>query len=613
MATLANLIVFLGLDSAKFSAGLDDATKKSQNFAREQNRIAAQSKANADAMLSRLGTIAIGLVGIQGLLRTFEKADQLQDLAGAFDTTAGAVLQTGKALEIVGGKADDVAKLWSKLAVSQQGAIEGSDKLRNAFAEIGVSAKEVQALSPDELFQRVAEQLATIENPTLRNAKAFELLGKAAKGIDWKEYVKEYKGVADPDLNEALNEAATAWDNIQKGVQGTFEIIIKLIQPIAWVVNHLARLKQTYNDLKKNGGEVNFDPDNPFSGATITGKAAPVDPRIAKAEEDRKKAISDKLKNARDGYTIESPEDAAVRAANEQSRIQARIFETEKARLVLANQRVFATAYEGKVQDEILKSNDTIAKLEEQRSKVSSQIKYGNEEAKRSKQIEVNNLTKQIDYEKELNTIRLKNLADEEARINSFEFGWDQAYKKLIENNDKASLKAAQVFATLESGFDQLLDVITGKSKRSFTELTLSILQDLVKIELKAQAVAALKSAGGFGGIGAAIGGFFGFGGGGGGIDPAYNFAGYADGGDPPVNRPSLVGENGPELFTPKTAGTITPNNQLGMSATTNYYGPVISNLNAIDTQSGLQFLIKNKEAVYAANQSAQRSLPVSR
>ena len=35
---------------------------------------------------------------------------------------------------------------------------------------------------------------------------------------------------------------------------------------------------------------------------------------------------------------------------------------------------------------------------------------------------------------------------------------------------------------------------------------------------------------------------------------------GFADGGRPPMNRPSLVGERGPELFVPDSAGTIIPN-----------------------------------------------------
>ena len=38
----------------------------------------------------------------------------------------------------------------------------------------------------------------------------------------------------------------------------------------------------------------------------------------------------------------------------------------------------------------------------------------------------------------------------------------------------------------------------------------------------------------------------------------------FAEGGRPPVGKMSLVGEKGPELFIPDSAGTIIPNNQLG-------------------------------------------------
>jgi len=39
---------------------------------------------------------------------------------------------------------------------------------------------------------------------------------------------------------------------------------------------------------------------------------------------------------------------------------------------------------------------------------------------------------------------------------------------------------------------------------------------------------------------------------------------GFANGGRPPVGRPSIVGEKGPELFVPNTAGTIIPNHAMG-------------------------------------------------
>ncbi len=42
----------------------------------------------------------------------------------------------------------------------------------------------------------------------------------------------------------------------------------------------------------------------------------------------------------------------------------------------------------------------------------------------------------------------------------------------------------------------------------------------------------------------------------------------FANGGRPPVGRPSLVGERGPELFVPNSAGTIIPNHALGGGTT---------------------------------------------
>ncbi|HWE52470.1 MAG TPA: hypothetical protein VG273_21930 [Bryobacteraceae bacterium] len=41
-------------------------------------------------------------------------------------------------------------------------------------------------------------------------------------------------------------------------------------------------------------------------------------------------------------------------------------------------------------------------------------------------------------------------------------------------------------------------------------------------------------------------------------------FLGFAAGGDPPVGVPSVIGERGPELFVPRQAGTIIPNNKMG-------------------------------------------------
>ena len=47
-------------------------------------------------------------------------------------------------------------------------------------------------------------------------------------------------------------------------------------------------------------------------------------------------------------------------------------------------------------------------------------------------------------------------------------------------------------------------------------------------------------------------------------IPGAKTFFGFANGGRPPKGRPSIVGERGPELFVPDSAGTIIPNHEMG-------------------------------------------------
>jgi hypothetical protein len=83
------------------------------------------------------------------------------------------------------------------------------------------------------------------------------------------------------------------------------------------------------------------------------------------------------------------------------------------------------------------------------------------------------------------------------------------------------------------------------------------------------------------------------------------------------VDRPSIVGENGAELFIPRTPGTIIPNGSwqqmMGGGGGLTVNGNYIANMSAIDTQSATQFLASNKQTIWAAYQSANRMVPISR
>ena len=73
------------------------------------------------------------------------------------------------------------------------------------------------------------------------------------------------------------------------------------------------------------------------------------------------------------------------------------------------------------------------------------------------------------------------------------------------------------------------------------------------------------------------FGGVFGGGGGGGNIvtktiSSIGSVLGFADGGRVRGNRPIIVGEEGPEVFTPNQNGTIIPNHDLGGQTVVNVF-----------------------------------------
>jgi len=177
--------------------------------------------------------------------------------------------------------------------------------------------------------------------------------------------------------------------------------------------------------------------------------------------------------------------------------------------------------------------------------------------------------------------------------------GWQEAFNQYMDSATNAARKAGDVFSSITRNMENAIDRFVETGKFSFGDFARSIIQDMLKIELKAAASKILSGIFGTGGLSGFLGSIFGF----------------ANGGQPPVGRPSLVGERGPELFVPKTAGTVIPNEMLGQlgggqvsaPVTNNYY---TYNIDAIDSRSVAQFFAENRKTMLGTIQLAQKELP---
>ena len=603
MGILANLGVKLSLNSAEYKAGLDDATKNLQKFEANQKKSLKNAQQAASELGSTLTKVGAGLAVFgYGFMKVLEKSDQIADMASAFDSTIGSIVGMGKAMDMAGGKSENLGNLLAKLSSNADNAREGNDKLRDSFKAVGITAGEVDNLNPDQLFERVAQQLAKIEDPVKRNAKAVELLGKAAKGIDWKKYVDEYSQVADPSLAAAIQTSADAWDNIQKAVGSTYYFIVKMIQPLAALVNELTTLGDRYREFKQEGGQINFDPDNPMAGGMgFQGegkpKAAPAKPKDPKLATDTYKIASEKEKSL----------------AEQQAKERAAIREEFKIKVEQLSM----------VSQQIARETELIGLSEKE-----AEIK------KMNWALEDENLKMQLDLEKQiqLEKAKTKDIDNEKIAILERE---KVAYAALIDmaktaNEQELAMKeqkirTQQILTNSEKeGMNQLVDnfqVLGQQSKAAFAAWkAFSIANAIIDTYTGAQkaftSLAGIPFVGPF--IGAAAAGVA--------IAAGMmrvnmirqqQYQGREKGGTITANTPYIVGERGPELVVPHRGGSVIPNNQLSNvmngGGQNVYNGPYIANMSAIDTQSAMQFLSKNKNSVWAANQSASRGIPASR
>lgn len=199
--------------------------------------------------------------------------------------------------------------------------------------------------------------------------------------------------------------------------------------------------------------------------------------------------------------------------------------------------------------------------------------------------------------------------ADRQAAAANIKFLEKQRESVIVQREELKRLQDMNqsVFNNMGNAIDNF--VRTGKL--SFKSLAQSIIQDLLSIALKAQMMQMFRGFAFFSspytpGSSSFVGPM-----------PQGSVTASAVGGPLDAGQMSVVGENGPELFIPRNAGTIVPNNgdlsgiQTGPQIV--YNGPYIQSMSAIDTQSATQFLAKNKTAVYAANMSASRGMPTSR
>jgi len=675
---IGRLGVLLGLDSAEFQKGLAQASRQLDTFVDQ----------------ARTTSLVAGTAFAAMTAKAMMYADQIIDVAKANDVAVDSVLKLQNALQDNGGEAQNAGRLLSSFVGFVDKAAEGSFEAQKTFEGLGVTFEDLGKLSIDELQNKVVKNLAAIEDPITRNAKAMEVFGKAAKGVDFVGFaasMSEVNGITEQQA-QAFQDAADVVGYFEKvardfnlvlvtelgpGLKATldyigdlkpllsgagtvfrtvFETIAVLGANVAYVFKTIgAEIAHTFENAKllakfdfKGARAANeaYDArmqqkrreldefEQRIMGRSAANDSTPTKPegkpggptrsttrgvdKEALAEQRRLKAEAEKLAT-KEAAEAEKRKQLLLRAFGEEQR---QIEETN--RLVAEQETMFQRGnlamFERQRSASIdIERNKELLELAFQgRNMRGEDLQLAQElkqvEWKRVDAIRAINADQTLDREaraaalqrenelaqKSVDLAKQRNELTKQTRQGTMSEGFFKAMADAARNASTEFERGQQAFQSVMGNMESAIDSFVKTGKFAFKDFARSVIQDLIAIQMKAQAIALINmglKAMGFGGL---------------------SLPGRAAGGPVSGGSPYIVGERGPELFVPSGSGAIVPNNRLadamgGSQPQVVYNGPYIASMSAIDTQSGMQFLMQNKQSIWAANQSAQRSLPVSK
>lgn len=179
MAT-ATLKAKLTLNDSPFQAGLKRATASAKKHG---TAIAGGLK---NALTGSMAAIAAAMAGVftasafaGGIKGAYDMAGTLKDLRDITGVGVRDMMIFRQAVEDAGMGSDDAASLITKMQKTIAGAAKGSAKDAQALGSLGLSGKELAAMSPIQQFEKIGEAISGIQNDALKADAAMDIFGKS--------------------------------------------------------------------------------------------------------------------------------------------------------------------------------------------------------------------------------------------------------------------------------------------------------------------------------------------------------------------------------------------------------------------------------------------------
>lgn len=228
MSERKSVIVDAGFDNTNLSSGMETTKEKVGHWAKE------------------IATMVAGAFAFEKVLefdkQLGEMAQKLSDTADRLSVNTDEVQKLQYAAVMAGANIDIVAAALDRLAKAKVKVIGGDDPkgdLATAFFQFGITFKDLEALSPDELFHKIGESIEKTGANAKVTAGLMELLGRSGGALI--PMLKELRARSDEapiiSANDLANikKASEEWEGFVKRIEMLLATIqIRLFDSVSW-------------------------------------------------------------------------------------------------------------------------------------------------------------------------------------------------------------------------------------------------------------------------------------------------------------------------------------------------------------------------------------------
>ena len=577
MAALGQLVVSLSANIAQFQQSMDKASYLAEkNF----NKIQSAAKTAAAAV-----TVYLSLNQVKDSIKSqLDYADQLAKTSQKVGVATETLSAYAYAAELAGVNFEQLQKSLIFLSKGSVDAARGMGEAKDAFDAMGITVKNTNGTvkSNEQLLEEVADKFAQYRDGAEKTAIAVKIFGKAGADMipllnggsaaikEAREEAEKFGLIIGSDFAKRAEVVNDNFTRLKRAGDGFALMLAETLLP------KLERLTKVMVEATKEGGLL-YGMFVGFGGVIAEAFSEEQIQKVARL----KKEIAELTQKIADPYERFGKLSIPISA-----------WEIENTKKVLENRKA-----------ELNVLIDSIKKRDEEKNKQKktdgdkkaapilldpAAVKEAQKRAKEGADI-INGIFAQIDTpdleplittfdvfgnKLEVTAAQFEEMtrrAEEGSKViieqinaafvqsaeasveaaESVAYGWNSAGERVLIKledlkNETDSLKegALEFGARLTSSFEEA--ILRGSKLRDIMQ---GLLQDIIKIAARKLITEPIGKA-----IAAGIEGMFG--------------GGKALGGPVSGGSSYLVGERGPEIFTPAVSGNITPNNEIGGGVT---------------------------------------------